>query len=87
MCSHWRLLPGYCVVYVWSQTTVAELKSDGSLVKDTEYEDISKNKKVVMSYIYTVFDLYHRLIRVASVHLMNCIDEVAIIHTFWPFHV
>lgn len=50
--SHWSLLPGYCVVNVWGQTTIAESKFDGSLVEDNEYEDISRNKKLFMPYIY-----------------------------------
>lgn len=49
--SRWSLLPGYCVVSVWGQATIAESKSDRSLVEDNEYEDVSRNKKLLMSYI------------------------------------
>lgn len=85
--SHWSLLSGDCVVNVWVQTAVAEPTSHGTLMEDSEYEIFQTHTKK-NSYIYTkccALYLYHTLAKVASAHLVNCTDYVAIIITFFAF--
>lgn len=55
MYSHWHLPLGYYVINVWDLTTIAESKPDGSPAENSEYEDTSRNKKIIyLLYVHIV---------------------------------
>lgn len=57
-------------------------------MEDNEYEDFPYIKYIYIFYIHIkccALYVYHTLAKVASAHLMDCTDYVAIIITFFAF--